>query len=94
MTARRDAALAAQFPAPPPAAAPAAVTPAVPGADKPAAPAPAATPAAPKPAAQTVERLTARATGVEYEIPSYKYDALFKPQEELLEKLPEKAAKK
>jgi hypothetical protein len=98
VTARRDAALAAQFPAPAPAtpapapaAAPAtsAAAPAAPAAP----PAPAA-PAPPKPAAQTVERLAARAAGVEYEIPAYKYDALFKPQEELLEKLPEKPAKK
>jgi hypothetical protein len=103
VTARRDAALAARFPAPAPAAAPAAVTPAAPEAGKPAAPAPAAAapaaaaptaPAPPKPAAQTVERLAARAPGVEFEIPAYKYDALFKPQEELLEKLPEKPAKK
>lgn len=70
VTARRDPALAAKFPAP--------------------APAPAATPEAPKPSTQTVERLAARVTGVEYEIPSYKYDTLFKPQEELLERLPEK----
>jgi hypothetical protein len=75
VTAHRDAALAAQFPAPAPAA-------------------PAATPAPPKPSTQTVERLTARVSGVEFEIPAYKYDALFKPQEELLEKPPEKAAKK
>jgi Domain of unknown function (DUF4340) len=48
----------------------------------------AAKPAEAKPAAQTVERLAARANGVQYEIPGYKYEALFKPQEELLEKPP------
>ena len=82
VTAHRDAALAAQFPAPVPAAAPASASPA--DKDKPAAPA--ATAAPPKPASQTVERLAARVAGVEFEIPSYKYEALFKPQEELLEK--------
>ena len=58
----------------------------------PAATAPATAPAAsaPKPAAQTVERLGSRASGVEYEIPVYKYDSLFKPQEDLLEKPPGK----
>jgi hypothetical protein len=64
--------------------------------------APAATPAPAKaadakPAARTVERLAARANGVQFEIPSYKYDALFKPLEDLLEKppaKPEKASKK
>jgi len=38
-----------------------------------------------KPADQTAERLAARARGIEYEIPVYKYEALFKPQEQLLE---------
>jgi hypothetical protein len=46
-----------------------------------------ATPA--KPADQTVEKLAARTAGLEYEIPAYKYEALFKPQEDLLEKKPE-----
>jgi hypothetical protein len=78
VTARRDAALAAQFPPPAPATAPAPAGPAAP-------PAPAA-----KPAAQTVERLGARASAVEYEIPVYKYDSLFKTQEDLLEKPPGK----
>jgi hypothetical protein len=87
VTAHRDAALAAQFPAPAPSPAPAT-------ADKGKPAAPAATPAPPKPSTQTVERLAARTGGVEFEIPAYKYDALFKPQEELLEKPPEKAAKK
>jgi hypothetical protein len=90
VTARRDAALAAQFPAPALAPAPAPAAPA----DKDKPQAPTAAPEPPKPAARTVERLAARTAGVEFEIPSYKYDALFKPQEELLEKLPEKPAAK
>ena len=69
----RDAALAAQFPDAKPA---------------PAAPAPAAA-TQPKPADQTVEKLAARVNGVEYEIPAYKYEAIFKKPEDLLEKLPE-----
>jgi hypothetical protein len=89
---RRDAALAAQFPEPAAAPAPA---PTASGKDSPAAtPAPAAAAApAPKPAAQTVERLASRVANVEYEIPAYKYEALFKPQEELLEKPPQKTGK-
>jgi Domain of unknown function (DUF4340) len=87
ITASRDATLAAQFPeAPAPAATP--LTPAA----KPAAVTPAAAPAAPKDA--TAERLGVRAKGVEYEIPVYKYDSLFKTQEELLEKLPGPTKKK
>jgi hypothetical protein len=56
----------------------------------PATPAP-ATPASATAAAQPaalVERLAARAKGVEYEIPAYKYEAIFKTQEELLEPKP------
>jgi hypothetical protein len=87
VTARHDAALAAQFPRPSPAAAPAAAATAA-TAPAPAPAAPAAP--APKPAAQTVERLGSRASGVEYEIPVYKYDSLFKAQEDLLEKPPGK----
>jgi len=83
VTATRDPALAAKFPEA--AKAPAAATPAPATPDK---------AAAPKPAAQTVERLAARAGGVEYEIPLYKYDALFKPLEELLEKPAAHAKKK
>jgi Domain of unknown function (DUF4340) len=68
--AHRDAALAAQF-TPPPAS-------------------PAAAPDAEQPAVEKpkdfVERLAARAPGVEYEVPAYKYAAIFKPYEELLEK--------
>ncbi len=44
-----------------------------------------AEPAGAKPAPDAVERLTARANGVEYEVPLYKYEAIFKPQSELLE---------
>jgi hypothetical protein len=80
VSAQRDPAVAAQFPQP---AAPA--PPPAPAADKPAADsaAPAETP---KSEARTVERLAARTAGVEFEIPVYKYESLFKPQEELLEK--------
>jgi len=38
--------------------------------------------------------LTARLNGWQFEIPSYKYDGMFRPLEELLEKLPEKGDKK
>jgi hypothetical protein len=41
--------------------------------------------AAPKKDEKSVERLVARAKGVEFEIPGYKYDSIFKSQEELLE---------
>jgi hypothetical protein len=90
----RDAALAAKFAAPPsavPAASP--VTPAPDSAASaapvpPAGDPPAVTP--PKPADQTVERLATRAKGIEYEIPLYKYESLFKPQEQLLEPKPAK----
>jgi hypothetical protein len=80
--ARHDAALAAEFAAPP--------------AAESAKPAPAAAKPADPAAAKSVdpERLTARATGVEYEIPVYKYEAIFKPQEELLEKVEPAAVKK
>ena len=88
VNATHDAALAAEFAAP---AATAPVKPAAPGAAAPAAPSVAPTLAAVKPA-DIAEHLAARAKGVEYEIPVYKYEAIFKPQEELLEKqaLPEK----
>ncbi len=77
VSAQRDPALAAQFPQP--------------GSPTPAADAAptrvATTPAeAAKSGAQTVERLATRTAGVEFEIPVYKYESLFKPQEELLEK--------
>jgi hypothetical protein len=90
IAARRDPELAAKFPAPAPATP--AATPSAPATP---ASAPAATPAA-KPADQWAERLAARARSVEYEIPSYKYEAIFKKQEELLEKpvSPAKQAKK
>jgi hypothetical protein len=80
IAAHRDPQLAAKFPAPSPATPTA--TPGTPGKS---ATAPATTPPA-KPADQTAERLAARAKGVEYEIPSYKYEAIFKMQEDLLEK--------
>jgi len=53
--------------------------------------APGAPPATPD---QTVERLAARVKGVEFEIPIYKYEALFRTQEDLLEKLPAPAPQK
>jgi hypothetical protein len=95
---RRDADLAAKFAVPPPAPDAKAVPEAKPAANATpvAASAPASAPAptpAPAPADKTVERLGARATGVEYEIPSYKYEAIFKQQEELLEKPPESVKK-
>lgn len=84
---RRDPELAAKFPeapaAPPPAAA---TTPA-------ATPAPPPAAAAAKPADQTVEKLGARAKGMEFEIPAYKYEAIFRKPEELLEKPPEPVKK-
>lgn len=67
-----------------------------PSATPPAAATPAAVPPAPtapaaptaSPAEQAAERLSARAKGVEFEIPLYKYESLFKPQEDLLEPKP------
>jgi hypothetical protein len=80
---RRDPALAAQFPPEKPAAKPEAAKPeaAKPQAAKPEA---AKTEAA-KPSATTVERLSTRAKGMEFEIPAYKYESIFKSQEDLLE---------
>lgn len=78
--ASRDPALAAQFAEAAPA--PAAPT-AKPGAS------PDVAKSAAKPADSTVERLAARGKGVEFEIPVYKYESLFKPLENLLEKKPE-----
>jgi len=91
VTASRDAALAAQFPE---AAADKAAS-AAPAKDAKAAPAAPAAPAKPatQPANQDAERLAARASGLEYEIPLYKYETLFKPLEDLLEKKPEPAPK-
>lgn len=87
VTATRDAELAAKF-------APPAPTPATP--EPTLAPIPQAGEAeanAPQPATEkeppvedrTAERLGARARGVEFEIPVYKYEAIFRPYEELLE---------
>ena len=54
-----------------------------------------AKPAAPAaPVNQTAEKLASRAKGVEYEIPAYKYEAIFRKPEDLLEKLPEPVKKK
>jgi len=39
------------------------------------------------------EKIAARVKGWEFEIPSYKYDAFFRPIEDLLKKLPEKPQK-
>lgn len=78
VNARRDLALAAQFKP-----SPASATDSVVQGESPVAAADAA--AEPAPADHTVERLTARAQGVEFEIPVYKYEAIFKPYEDLLE---------
>ncbi len=85
---RRDPALAAKFPEAP------ATTPPAPAATPAATPAVTPAPADPKPADQTAEKLGARAKGMEFEIPAYKYEAMFRKQEELLEKLPESVKKK
>jgi len=92
VTSSRDPALAAQFPEPPPqkpASTPAA--PAVTGVAAPTATPPASVQPA-KPADESAERLAARASGLEFEIPLYKYESLFKPLDDLLEKPPAPAA--
>jgi hypothetical protein len=96
VSAQRDPALAARF-APTPAAPAVPATPANPSA---APAANAATAAAPVPTAEkpatedkTTERIASRAQGVEFEIPVYKYEAIFKPYDELLEKPAPKSAK-
>jgi hypothetical protein len=97
IAAHRDPELAARFPeapAPTPAAVPA-VEGAPAAATTPAAtttPAAAPAPAPAKPADQTAEKLVARAKGVEFEIPVYKYEAIFRKPDELYEK-PAAAAK-
>jgi len=73
---RRDPDLAARFPEAPAASPAPAVSPA---------PAPAPAPVAAA-ADQTVERLGARAKGAEFEIPAYKYEAIFRKPDELFEK--------
>jgi hypothetical protein len=84
VAARRDPALAAQFP-------PEKSTEAKPADAKPVDAKPAETkdaaaqPEPPKASATTVERMSARAQGVEFEIPAYKYESIFKAQDELLE---------
>lgn len=88
VTASRDAALAAKFPEPAPAAP---ATPAVPASAAAAAPAAPVAPVAATPAKtpdQSAERLAARAQGLEFEVPLYKYDTLFRKQEDLLEPKP------
>jgi hypothetical protein len=76
---RRDPALVAQFPPEAPSAP--TVVEKTPAESK----AADAKPQAPPPSATTVERLSARAQGVEFEIPTYKYESIFKSQDELLE---------
>jgi hypothetical protein len=78
VAARRDPALAAQFATPAPSATESAAK-----GESPVAAAP--TPAEPAAADRTVERLETRAKGMEFEIPLYKYEAIFRPHEELLE---------
>jgi hypothetical protein len=46
---------------------------------------PAAPPQTAKPAEPVAEKIAARSKGIEYEIPVYKYETLFKAQEDLLE---------
>jgi len=94
VVASRDPALAAQFPEPVPEKPAAPVTPAATPAS-PAAPAGAAQPATAAPATprdESAEHLAARAKGLEFEIPLYKYESIFKPQDDLLEKPPAPAA--
>jgi len=81
---RRDPALAAKFPEAPttPAATPAATPVATPDA---ATPASGMAPSG-KAADQTAEKLGVRAKGMEFEIPAYKYEAIFRKPEDLLEK--------
>jgi hypothetical protein len=87
VTASRDAELAAKFA--PPAPTPATPDPTV----APPPPAGEAIAAAPKPATdkpapvedKSAERISARAKGVEFEIPVYKYEAIFRPYEQTLE---------
>jgi uncharacterized protein DUF4340 len=83
--AERDPALAAQF-APAPSTAPAPAT-------APATATPAPAPVAEKPVTEdkSVERIAARGQGVEFEIPVYKYESIFKPYDDLLEKPAAKA---
>lgn len=76
IAAHRDPELAAKFPEAPAASPAPAVSPP---------PATAPAPAAAKPADQTAEKLGARAKGVEFEIPVYKYEAIFRKPEELYE---------
>jgi hypothetical protein len=93
VTARRDAELAKKFA--PPAATPATPAPAVappPPAGEAIANAPTPATTTPAPEDRTTERIAERAQNVEFEIPVYKYEAIFRPYEELLEKPAGKAA--
>ncbi len=78
VAARRDPALAAQFATPAPSATDAVTTGESPVTDT-------AKPPEPAAADRTVEHLEERTRGMEFEIPVYKYEAIFKPHEELLE---------
>ena len=83
IAAHRDPELAAKFPeasAAKPAAVPAPAVAATPAAT------PAPAPEAAKPADKSAEKLEARAKGVEFEIPVYKYEAIFRKADELYEK--------
>ena len=86
VNARRDAELAAKFapPAPTPATPAPTVAPPPPAGEAIAA-APAPAEKAPPAEDRTTERLAARAQNVEFEIPVYKYEGIFRPYEDLLE---------
>ena len=87
VTATRDPELAAKFapPAPTPATPETTVAPPPPAGEAIAAAPQPATDQAPPAADESVERLGARAQGVEFEIPVYKYEAIFRPYEQMLE---------
>lgn len=92
VNAQRDPALAARFAPATPASPPAAPAPAPAAGGANAVP---PVPTAEKPATEdkSAERIMARSQGVEFEIPVYKYEAIFKPYEELFEKPTTKPAK-
>jgi hypothetical protein len=91
VSAQRDAELAKKFapPAPTPAT-PAPTLAPPPPAGEAIANAPEPATAKPTPDDKTTERLATRASGVEFEVPVYKYEAIFRPYDDLLEKPPEK----
>lgn len=86
-TATRDAQLAAKFapPAPTPATPEPTVAPPPPAGEAIAAAPEPATDKAPPAEDKSAERLSARSQGVEFEIPVYKYEAIFRPYEQTLE---------